>query len=221
MEDPPCTVCEVGVASGTREGHFCPFVNRERKSGEIIYVEGEDAPRIWYLKRGTVVLMRKVSETRGEGQVRAVRFPGSFIGLEAMVVDHYLDTARAATDVALCGITRDGMDAWLGPPGTPARTALEMTLRTASMDLAQRAPRDGNAMKRVAAWLLDEGPGANTLELPRRILADLLGMRPETFSRALTSLADRGAIDVTRTTLRIADGDVLEEIAHGAGRRPS
>ena len=60
-------------------------------------------------------------------------------------------------------------------------------------------------MKRVAAWLSDESRNASTLALPRRILADLLGMRPETFSRALTALADRGAILVTRTTLRIID----------------
>ena len=54
--------------------------------------------------------------------------------------------------------------------------------------------------------------------LPRRILADLLGMRPETFSRALTALSERGAIAVTRTTLRIADQETLAEIAGGNGR---
>jgi len=44
-------------------------------------------------------------------------------------------------------------------------------------------------------------------------------MRPETFSRALTALADTGAIAVTRTTLRIVDDEKLAEIATGAGRR--
>jgi hypothetical protein len=37
-------------------------------------------------------------------------------------------------------------------------------------------------------------------------------MRPETLSRALASLAARGAIAVTRTDLRIMDEQALETI---------
>ena len=41
----------------------------------------------------------------------------------------------------------------------------------------------------------------------------LLGMRPETFSRALARLTKGGAIATTRTTLRIINERSLEEFA--------
>jgi len=210
-----CAKCPVGVASSAGSGHFCPFVDRSRQSGELIFLEGEPANHVWFVKQGTIVLLRKGGENNAEGRVRAVRFPGSFIGLETLVSDRYIDSARATTDAILCGTTRAGVDAWLGTKGSPARTALELTLRAECVDLPRRAPPDGNAVERVAAWLCDEGPRGVTLTLPRRIVADLLGMRPETLSRAMAILAERGAIEVTRTKLRIVNPGVLAELAGG------
>lgn len=210
-----CGECPVGQASHTGEGQFCPFIDRNRKSGELIYLEDEPADYVWFVKRGTVVLSRTGAGNSGEGRVRAIRFPNSFIGLEALVTDQYIDTARAASDVTLCGATRAGMDTWLGPKGTPARTALELTLRTQCVDLPRRAAPDGNAVQRVASWLCEEGPRGVTLTLPRRIVADMLGMRPETLSRALAKLTDSGAIIAKRTHLRIVDAAALAAAASG------
>lgn len=208
-----CATCEVGVASAFGSGHFCPFVDRSRQSGELIYLEGEPANHVWFVKRGTIVLLRKGGENNAEGRVRAVRFPGSFIGLEALVTSRYIDSARATTNAVLCGTTREGVDVWLGAKGSPARTALELTLRAECVDLPRRAPPDGNAVERVAAWLCEEGPRGVTLGLPRRIVADLLGMRPETLSRAMAILAERGAIEVSRTKLKIVNENKLAELA--------
>jgi CRP-like cAMP-binding protein len=208
-----CRNCEVGAASGVGGGQFCPFVDRSRRAGELIYVEGEPAEHVWFVKSGTVVLQRESYGHETEGHVRAVRFAGTFIGLEGLVNDVYVDTARASTAVVLCGATRRGMDAWLGPKGSPARTALEITLRANCADQVRRSATDGNATKRVAAWLCDEGPRATTATLPRRLVADLLGMRPETFSRALTRLSKVGAVVTTRTTVRIVDQDLLVRMA--------
>jgi len=215
-----CATCEIGAASAAGSGHFCPFVDRSRQAGELIYLEGEPANHVWFVKQGIIVLLRKGGENNAEGRVRAVRFPGSFIGLEAVVTDRYIDSARATTDAVLCGTTREGVDTWLGKKGAPARTALELTLRAESVDLPRRAPPDGNAVERVAAWLCEEGPRGETLTLPRRIVADLLGMRPETLSRAMAILAERGAIEVSRTNLRIVSENKLAELASG-GSLPS
>lgn len=209
-----CADCAVGLASGLGRGSFCPFVDRQRQAGELLYVEGDTAEHVWFVKRGTVVLYREAGDGQAEGRARAVRFPGSFVGLEALVSSCYIDTARAESDVVICGATREGMDAWLGPRGTPARTALELSLRTACNDLLRRAAPDGNAVKRVAGWLYDEGPRGSMLMLPRRVVADLLGMRPETLSRALAELTKRGALRSTRTTLQIVND---EELAVAAG----
>ena len=211
FESQSCAQCEVGVASGIGQGQFCPFVDRRRSAGELLYLEGERADHIWFIKHGTVVLYRESGDKDAEGRAHAVRFNGTFIGLEALVSDHYADSARASSDVVICGATRDGMDAWIGPKGSPARTALEITLRSQAADNSRRAPH-GSTVRRVATWLLHEGPRGATAALPRKLVADLLGMRPETFSRALAVLTKKGAISTTRTTLSILDDDKLCEL---------
>ncbi len=213
FESQSCAQCEVGIASGVGHGQFCPFVDRHRRAGELLYLEGEPASHIWYIKHGTVVLYRESGDKDAEGRAHAVRFQGTFIGLEALVSDYYADSARASSDVVICGATRDGMDAWLGPKGTPARSALEITLRAQSADSNRHTPR-GSAVRRVATWLVDEGPRGATATLPRKLVADLLGMRPETFSRALAHLTKAGAISTTRTTLRILDDGKLVELSN-------
>ena len=212
FESHSCAQCEVGVASGIGKGQFCPFVDRRRRAGELIYLEGERADRVWFIKHGTVVLYRESGNKEAEGRAHAVRFHGTFIGLEALVSNHYADSARASSDVVICGATREGMDQWLGPKGTPSRTALEISLRAQAADNNRRAPH-GSTVRRVAAWLLHEGPRGDTASLPRKLVADLLGMRPETFSRALAVLSKDGAISTTRTTLTILDDDKLVELS--------
>lgn len=161
-----------------------------------------------------MVLSRAVG--RGEPRARAIRFAGSFVGLEALISATYDDAAVAATEVSLCGATRDGIDVWLGARGTPARTALEITLRASGADRPRESTGDGSAVARLARWLLEEGPRGVTVGVPRHIVAELLGMRAETLSRALADLERRGAVAATRTTLRILDDAALAAAAAGA-----
>jgi CRP/FNR family transcriptional activator FtrB len=178
----------------------------------MIYHEDEPGRRIWFIKRGTVVLVRDL-DGESEGHVRAVRFPGTFIGIEALISDQYTDAARAASNVTLCSIAREAIDTWLGPPEMPARVALELTLRAACTDRMRSAAPDGTAVQRLAAWLCDEGPRHVMAVIPRKSVADLLGMRPETLSRALAELVKRGAIESGRNRLSIVSVDRLREAA--------
>lgn len=213
IEQVKCDDCGVGIASGLGAGGFCPFLERSYGAGEMLYAEGDPVHHVWLLKKGAVVLYRKRVDEQGPGRVRTVRFAGGFIGLEGLVSPAYIDTARASGDVVLCMASLEGFEQWLGPKGTPSRTALEASVRAMLMDLPPRAAADGSAAQRVAEWLACEGPGGGTLHLPRRVIADLLGMRPETLSRALSSLASRGAIAVSRTDLHIVDQEALSDIA--------
>jgi CRP/FNR family transcriptional regulator, cyclic AMP receptor protein len=190
-------------------GGFCPFVTQSYRSGDELYVEGDPVHHVWFVKQGTVVLSRRRSDERGD-RVRTVRFAGGFVGIEALVSPAYIDTARVASGAVLCQAPIQGFEQWLGAKDLPARTALEASVMAMVADLPPRAAADGSAEQRVAEWLTHECQ--NTLQLPRRVIADLLGMRPETLSRALASLAARGAIAVTRTDLRIMDEQQLETI---------
>lgn len=208
-----CLTCPVGRSSAVGQGGRCPFVTRTRHRGEFIYFEGEPASCVWFVKRGTVVLARTLGGAAEEESARAIRSAGSFVGLEALVRPAYIDTARATTEVTLCAAARDAVDQWLGPAGSPARVALEQVLDTLCADAPRAASPDGNAVRRVARWLLDESHDGVAPQVPRRFVASLLGMVPETFSRALTQLARGGAVEVTRRTLRIRDRRALMAVS--------
>jgi CRP-like cAMP-binding protein len=207
-----CATCTLGRASAVGRGGHCPFVTRRRGAGEQLYLQGEPASAVWFLKEGTVALLR---ELPGRERVRAIRAAGSVMGLELLVHDTYLDTARALTEVSVCVLSRTGLDGWLGDPGTPSRALLEQSVRGLLADAPRGAAPDGNATRRVARWILDAGDAS---EVPRHMIASLLGMAPETLSRSLADLRTRGAIAATRRTLSICDRDAL---GRAAGEEPA
>ncbi|HSP19242.1 MAG TPA: cyclic nucleotide-binding domain-containing protein, partial [Myxococcaceae bacterium] len=98
-----CTRCPVGVASGVSERGRCPFVARKRPAGAVLHVAGDSVERIWFIKSGAVLVARSRDEEQVEGTPWAVRRAGSFLGLEGLLRPEHLESARALTDVTLCG----------------------------------------------------------------------------------------------------------------------
>ncbi len=194
----------------------CPLVHRTRRAGEFLYLQGEPASQVWFLRSGLVALGRTEPRT-GRETVRALRRAGAFLGVEALAGQSYLDTARTLSRAVVCAGAVDAVQRWLGPPESPARFFVERFVQAEADDAVRAARPDGTAEQRVARWLLSERPDGRRPRVPRRLVADLLGMVPETFSRALRKLADAGAVDVTRTSVRISDAPMLERIAAGEG----
>lgn len=204
-----CSSCPCGQAAGVRYGGRCPLVDRKRRRDETLALEGQPIQTVWFIKRGTVVLSRCGPD--GVDRPRLVRGPGSFIGLEVLVRPTYADSVRTTEPTIVCGISRDGLDAWLGPKGTPARMALEQTLVATADDRPRAAGADGTALERVARWILDDLNAG--CRVPRHVVATLLGMVPETLSRSLAQLHDEGMIDLTRRTITVTDRPRLEALA--------
>lgn len=199
-----CHTCPLGVAAGVREHGACPFSPRLREAGARLYVEGESADRVWYVVSGRVALSRE------EGGVTwAVRREGEMLGVEAVVSETYRDTAVTLTATTLCAVSRDALDRWLGPPMSPSRVVLELALRARCNESPRRSGADGSATRRVARWILDESPSEGEPPIPRKVMAGLLGMLPETLSRALARLREMGAIEVDRKTIKVVDVDAL------------
>ncbi len=188
------------------------MVDRRRAAGSSLFTAGSLTETVYYVKHGAVALSRGSTEKHGEDAPYAVRRAGSLIGLEAILQSTYVDSARAVTDVTICGTSRQQMLVWLEQLGT-ARVVLDCILGTIVGDNAGRATTDGNAPQRVARWLLDS---SKQKRLPRSILAGLLGMKPETLSRALAAIARTGCIHRTRTRIDVRDTACLEAIANGA-----
>jgi CRP-like cAMP-binding protein len=216
-EDDPCRTCRVGAAAQA-SGERCPFVTEVRRRGDAVCSAGEPAHHVWLVQRGAVVLTRPGG---GREQARTVRRDGTFVGLEALVRPTYVESARATTAVRLCRAPVGAVDRWLGPPGTPARVALEQTLRAACDDEPRAASADGSAVARVARWLLDHEAAVAGAEVPRRDVAAMLGIVPETMSRALHRLASAGAIKVSRRSVVIVDADALRAATRRYSTRSS
>ncbi|MFB9146522.1 Crp/Fnr family transcriptional regulator [Halomonas alkalicola] len=100
-----------------------------------------------------------------------------------------------------------------------SRLALSLTEHLVDMALLAQA----NAMTRVIDYLLRQVPSGSTnfplaisLPLPKRWLANQLGMAPETLSRLLAKLRDTGAIDGYGQKLIIRDPEILNNMLTNA-----
>jgi CRP-like cAMP-binding protein len=207
-----CDACACGQASAAA-GKTCPFTEEARERGDALFHEGDAAQRVWFVKRGTVVMS---SSSGDEAATRAcgVRRAGAFVGLEALVHPRYLESARAGEPSIVCSAPLAQVEAWLGPSGLPARTVLEQHLRSEAHQPRQAASPDGTAVERVARWVIAEVRDREAGHpLMRRDVAGLLGMAPETFSRALASLVREGAIATNRRHVWVRNAGVLLRLA--------
>jgi len=209
-----CASCRLGVAAGVGAGGHCPWVDGHRSAGAWIYFAGEPAERIMFVKHGMVTLSRDAGHARDDGVVWAVRRPGSLLGIEALVRPTYLDSARAVTDVVICVATREDVQDWMRTRDAAGRALLECVVHAQATDVPRRASSEGSAQQRAASWVLEQArdPQPN---LPRQVVAAMLGMLPETLSRALAALAQKGLIAVTRKSVQIVDAAALELVAAG------
>lgn len=121
-----CSGCTLGRASGAHSGQFCPFIVRNYARGELLTTSGDPADYLWMVKEGVVGLTRSKDDL---DQLEALRLPGDYVGLECLVRDSYLCSARALTRVTLCGATRDGFQRWLRQEDGRLRVILEAALR--------------------------------------------------------------------------------------------
>jgi CRP-like cAMP-binding protein len=183
---------------------------RAIEAGATLYVEGAVAERIWYVLDGVVGLVRDVGDRRGAGVPWATRRTGTLIGNEALVQDEYADTALALTDATVCSAERASLRRWAAE-GTAeaARAVMELVIRTHCATEPRPSSAEGTAARRVARWIADESRGSVAPQIPRAVVAGLLGMLPETFSRALSTLSSRGAIEVSRKEIRVVSAEKL------------
>jgi CRP-like cAMP-binding protein len=203
-----CGTCPVGRASDVTAGRRCPLIPRQRADGEVLHHEDMPADRISLIKRGLVVLTRR--DANEKPTPCGLRAPRSLLGLEGLLGQPYQHTARVAGGPAVvCSAQRAVFERWLGGEGGPLRTVLELSLGDQAPERSTRM----TAVARVARWLLEQAIDGVPPAVPRRALAGLLGMRPETMSRALATLARADAILLTRRCLAIKDPAALERLA--------
>lgn len=211
--------CPIGQAASCATGGRCPMTSRAVAAGVTLAIEGAPANRVYYVLDGSVALLREAGDRHGAGVPWTVRRDGSLLGAEALVQDPYCDTAVTLTDTTVCVAERDALKGWVDEVGVAAARALmELAIRAHVDDGPRPSSAEGTAVQRVACWLADEGRGGVAPAIPRAMAAGLLGMLPETFSRALAALSSRGVITVSRKEIRVIDARRLLALAESSAR---
>jgi CRP-like cAMP-binding protein len=203
----------LGLASQPKP---CPFRNQTRPAGSILLHQGETPRTVWLVLEGTVLLSS--FDTNGDETLCALRGPGSLIGSEAIrgaPVDY---EAWTLTDASLCALGADAFDAWLGAARSPGRAIAELVLDELIRDREERIALTGSAVARVARFLVEDlRRRGGALDVEQKVLARMLGMRPETLSRALARLRDVGALAEGRR-IRVLDAHRLEQLCDEEAR---
>ncbi len=192
---------------------------RSAPAGEVLLARFAEARTALYLRSGRAAAGLLV---RGSLRHRLVAFdrPGWLDAAAVLLQQPALCDWVAETAVELWAFDAEAVRQWQATQPE----AMAMMLR----DMAQAQRRQTEAMlallvqdaeARCAQWLLqhaqraDDGRVGIELQLRKRTIAAQLGMAPETFSRVLRHLRERGMILQNGARLQLTDPDGLQQIA--------
>jgi CRP/FNR family transcriptional regulator len=186
---------------------------RRYTPGSLLFLQGAPAERAYLIATG------EVSVTiigRGGAEAEVARFSaGDWIG-EAIVLAgaDYPSQARALTEVEALSFSRPVLETLAANDKDCAAYLLHLLARKC-VALNRRILELGimPARERLLRYLLAKAaPGQGprlVLDRPKRDIAALLGIVPETFSRILRQLEDQGLISVSGPHVDILKPDIL------------
>lgn len=189
--------------------------------GTPLFHEGESMDRLYLVISGWVTLFRDTNT--GQRVVIRVFGPGETLAEAALFLDStFPASGEVAEDARLVSIDRAAFERLLAASprvATGMIASLAMHLRALTIEVEQLKTR--TATERIAAFLLtccpDRRKARSTFELPydKSLIAQRLGMQPESLSRNLAKLGCHG-ISIDRNRVTIDDPKALEN-ALGSG----
>ncbi len=187
--------------------------------GQVLFRRGTPSTGFYVVREGRMQL--SVSNSEGMVRVLEIISPGGAFGHGVMFVrEPYPVDATALADTHLVFVPATAVDAILDEDPAMARlmlSSISKRLQGKIQDIAMLSLQ--SATQRIVAFILGAIPvdadSHASVELPARkqVLASSLGMTPETFSRAMRTLSDKGLITVEGPVLRIPDIAALDSFA--------
>lgn len=167
--------------------------------GEIIFQEGDPAKRFFVVLEGTVKIVRG-REDGAEVLINLLGKGDTIAECAFCASDRHSFSAETVTRSRLLGIEVDAVSACLAEDPSIASVLLRMQQRHLEMMMDQlEQMKLMSAAQRVAAFMLRlarTAVGGARVKLPyeKSLIAKLLGMNPESFSRALAKLKEVGLV---------------------------
>lgn len=183
-----------------------------RKSGFILFSEGDDPAVIYLLEQGEAEISRGPS---GRRRVVAHAGPGSMLGDLAVFGDRpYTFTARASGQVRVLRLDRIRLLAELA-----RQPALLMRWLVAGQHQLEKTQRrvlqlmHKTVLAQVADVLLEESETREEVNLSQATIANLLGVSRQSVNEALGRLREQGLVSTGYRTIRVLDPERLQRIA--------
>lgn len=185
---PSCRECPLNAAKAGRGG--CPLSPATIAAGTVLQGQGETPSSVHLLRQGWVALC--AVDADGNERSLGLRGPRSVLGLEGLSEAPSACEARAIAGLEVCSARKERWANWIGAPGSPGRVAVELLLSEFTHQRCQAEWNRGPSLSRVARFLLASAPlGSGEAGLSKKVIAQVLDLRPETFSRCLKTLAQR------------------------------
>lgn len=190
--------------------------------GQRVYVPGDPSDRVFLLKVG-VVRIAALGDDKEE-RILAFLYPGDIFG-ELAVVDEAprSHVATAHEDIVLCAFGRDVLLRTIQQtPALGYRITKLIGLRLRRFETRVEELLFKSAHARVAHALLDmandygvkdNGGVIIPIRLNQRDLGNLVGLARETVNVVLQDFKQRGLVEATRRSIRIADPSALRLVS--------
>ncbi|MHB8068032.1 MAG: Crp/Fnr family transcriptional regulator [Desulfobaccales bacterium] len=183
--------------------------------GAQLFAPGDPSRGFYVVREGAVRVYGRSSQ--GKEITQEIADPGSAFALASPFAGTYHCFAEGLKDSRLFLIKRQGfLDLVTGDQGFAIEwmrmlSLMVINLRRRLIDLTLTPPK-----ARIASYLLLLAEMQNsrsiTLPVPRKELANFLGMTHETFYRMAKELADAGLVRFTGQSVDILDQDRLAEM---------
>lgn len=195
--------------------------------GQVIFYQGNPCLGIHCIEEGTVALRKAASD--GQEMVARLFHAGDTLGYLAYFAETgYTGTAVAVTPAHVCFIERTAVRellarnpalglAFLRRTAENLRDAEDARLRDAALPLRIRLAHLLLVFKDRFGTADEDGTISIDLPLSRQDIAAMLGVRPESLSRAIRQLERSGAARFSRRLVRVPDLDLLFDQLEEAG----
>lgn len=186
-------------------------------SRAVLFEEGTDPEFVHLVLSGRVGLV--ASGGTAQEAVIEIFGAGSLLVLPAVILSRpYLVSGVVLAESRIMLIRAELFRRTLDDEPALARAVVDMQAQHWRLLIEQiKDLKLRHAPQRLAQWLLREAEaqGSDLIQIgePKRVVARRLGMSPESFSRAIAALEERGAIRVERRSIVVVQRSALERAA--------
>ncbi|MFA9461347.1 helix-turn-helix domain-containing protein [Thiohalorhabdus methylotrophus] len=184
--------------------------------GEDAFEQNDAFEYLYLLRSGLMETFH--TDSKGQATITGFHLPGDILGLDAIAQGRHTETARALDTTSICALPfTAALSGRTG--GLYAELLRAMSQRIARNGTRHRLFSRRSALYRIAHFLAElhtrtpsSSASAATFRIPKRDLANFLGLAPETLSRGLARLHELELVEVSKRGFKVRDAEGLENM---------